>query len=716
MPGSKLDLEEIKALHDKAFLNSNIPRELAAEDLVFATVTQWTDDLLQDTQLSYRGQFDITRKAIRQIMSDLRENPVQVNFDPRDETRDDAADLLDGIYRAVDQVNTSIESYDNAALEAVICGVGAWELYADYDSDRAGESQQSIRREPLYEANNTVFWAPNARLADKSDADYVSILKAYSEDGYKDLVKELTGEEPTESRSNFTHPEHSYTFPWFGTDKKIYVATFYHRKSVKEKVLTLNDPYGGQLVVHAKDLTDVQDELIDAGYSIESERKITRKRITRYIVSGLEVLDVSIIAGEYIPVVPVYGERIIVEGVEYWEGIIRLSKDPQKLHNFALSYLADIVSRSPRQQPIFFPEQVQGLERMYELSGADNNYPYMLVNRKSSDGDDLPVGPVSVMPEQPIPQSLTAMIELTRRSVEDVANAGLPDNVSDIDLSGKAISALQNRFDQQSIIYQSNMKHAKRRDGEVFASMAAEIYDAPRTVTIARPDGTVSKSKVLDQVLDKESGELVYINDLSNAVFDVYSTAGPSYSNKREESLEKLGEILAQLTPDDPLRQSILLKMLEMMDGVNMEDVREYAHKQLVLNGFTEPQDEEEQQMLMQAQQQQDKPDPMMVAAQAEEKKAQADIMDAQNKQMANQIAQFRAETERMQLQLEAKKIGMGALENQEKGQLEQFKAVSDAQDKRTNTEIAAAKAGAEIRHKAADATAKLRASRQKGS
>ena len=89
--------------------------------------------------------------------------------------------------------------------------------------------------------------------------------------------------------------------------------------------------------------------------------------VTRYLASGAQILDESVIAGENLPVVPVYGERGFVEGEEYYEeGIVRLAKDPQRLRNFQMSYLADIVSRSPRPKPIFYPEQVQGYEQMYE--------------------------------------------------------------------------------------------------------------------------------------------------------------------------------------------------------------------------------------------------------------------------------------------------------------------------------------------------------------
>ena len=189
-----MELDELKKLHDKAYNYSQVTRENSSDDLVFYWVTQWDDSLISGSQLAYRGEFNILRKAGRQILSDLAQSNVQNDFEPKDETRDDSAEIADMLYRAETNTNISIEAFKNADQEAVVCGVGARELYTKYASNRVGDNNQVISRRPIIEANNTVYWDPNAKLLDKSDAWYVSILTAYSEDGYKRLVKELTGE------------------------------------------------------------------------------------------------------------------------------------------------------------------------------------------------------------------------------------------------------------------------------------------------------------------------------------------------------------------------------------------------------------------------------------------------------------------------------------------------------------------------------------------
>jgi hypothetical protein len=652
-----LELDDIKKLFDKAYNHGQTTREQMANDLVFYWVTQWDDSLLQGSSLSYKGEFNILRKAGRQVMADLRANPIQVNFDPIDPDREDGADFLDGLYRADDRRNSSLEAYDYANQDAVVCGFGAWEMYTEYERKRDGTQEQVIRRRFIPEACNTAFCDPNAKLMDKSDAKYWAILTSMSEDGYKELVEDLTGETDVSCASNFSNPEQSYTFPWFTKDKRVHVVTFYHKKLVKDKLLTLTDIFGSTLTVRKKDLAERMDELIDKAYSITAEKSIERWEVTKYIASGDRVLSSDPIAGDYIPVIPVYGERSFVEGEEYVSGITRLAKDPSRLRNFQMSYLADIVSRSPRPKPIYYQEQIAGLEYMYNEAGADSNYPYLIQHRvAAADGSFLPPGAVGVTPEQTVPQALMMSMELTAGAVEDVANPGLPQNIADPDLSGKAVAALQNQINKQSYIYQHNMKFSKRYDGVVYASMASVIYDAPRRAQIEMPNGQRKTVQVMESTMNSD-GEIQVLNDITNAEFDVYSDIGMSYDTQKQETREILMSQL-QVTPqNDPLFKIIQLKLFQLTDGVEFDDIRDYARKQLVMMGINEPETDEERAMLeQQAQNQQ--PDPMMVASMAEMEKARAEQMNAQTKIMSAQTDQFNAETKRGEMMIKAQEAG----------------------------------------------------------
>jgi hypothetical protein len=642
-----LELHEIKAFHDKAYLANQQTRIKAADDRLFARVSQWDSTLLQDSQLAYKGEFDIITKARREINADLTVNQPQVEFSPTAETDEANADLINGLYLSDDRHNDTLEAYTNAVEETIDCGLGGWELFTTWESNRAGERNQVIRRNPLYEFNNNCFPDPNAKRLDKSDAKYWSILVPYTVDGYKEMYRELKGEESdidsivkNKRPSNFANPEVSYVFPWFGQNDTIYVVKFYHKTKVKDKVCKYTDPMGNPASFLESSLygrgengdIDLRKELKEQGFEKVSEKKITRWEVTCYIASGEAIIDESRIAGEHIPVVPEYGERAFVEGEEVWEGVVRRAKDPQRLRNFMMSFLGDMVSRSNREKPLFFPEQVAGYEDMYSITGAENNYPYALINRKDPNGNPLPeTGPVGYLKAPDMPPALPTLLQLTRESVEDVANPGLPKNFTDTDMSGVALELVMARFDNQSQVYQEHRKHAKRYDAVVYASMASEVYDSPRSVTLTLPDGTQKQDKIMDFVLDKETGEMVAANDLTNAEFEVYATIGPTYNSQKQKSAKQLDSMIEKSSADPELQKILTIKRMAMEDGPQMADIREWANKQLMLMGVKEPETDEELAFMEEAANKPQEPDANMVLAQAEQMKAEADMAKVQN-------------------------------------------------------------------------------------
>jgi len=411
------------------------------------------------------------------------------------------------------------------------------------------------------------------------------------------------------------------------------------------------------------------DDFLDAGYSIASKREVKRNIVTRYVASGAKIIKKERIAGQYIPVIPCYGEHAVVEGEEYWEGITRLAKDPQRLRNFAFSYMGDILSRSPRQKPLFWPEQIQGFEDMYSESGIDNAYPYLLINRKTADGEELPPQAVGVMPEQQMPTALPLVLAQTRDAVTDVANPGVPDKVAEPDISGKAVQRLEARIERQSMRFQIHMKHAKRRDGEVWISMASEVIDTPRKVQVELADGTKKETQVMDSKIDPQTGNVITINDLRRAEFEVYSKIGPDYSSQKEQTIDRLEMLMMQMDPADPVRKALQLKILALTDGVEFDDIRDYVNKQLMVMGIRKPQTPEEAQFLEQVQAQPQEPDAAMVLAKAEELKGQADIikekregiamqLEDANTKIEHQIDMFKAQTDRMKVQVAAHEAG----------------------------------------------------------
>jgi len=661
-----LDHQQIMIMHKKAHESGYATREKASDDIVFSRLTQWDESILSDVLTEYKGEFNIIRKERRRALKELSQNPVQVTFRPVDGADPDTADILNGVYRADCRGNDSMTAIKIATQDQVDCGFGAWRLTTEYKNRLdAIDNDQVIKRHLIHEANNVVFWDPNAKLQDKSDAAYCTVLTSYSEAGWKEYAKENDIDEDA-SVPNFSAPAQSYVYPWTIEPKKVRIGEFYHRRKKRTR-MCLYETANGEIISYDKrDVKDIEDQMEASGYVKLAEKMIDKYVVEKYLVSGTKILKgPDRIAGEYIPIIPVYGEWSYVEGEEVYEGITRLAKDPQRLHNFQMSYLADIVAKGSRKKPFFNPDQIRGYEQYYATTGPEFNFPYYLLNAKDKDGMPLPQQPLGYMEQPEVPQALAGLVELTRNSIEDTTGPSMTSKSLDpVNTSGRAISLQHRRADSQQIDFLGALQIAMRHDAVVYQSMASQIYDTEREFMTLDELGNEGNDTLNMQAYNPMTGEQSIINDMSKGSFDVYTDIGPAYATVKEETRADIKEMIgavAQINPE--LTNMLLMQYISMSEGADMKGLREWANDQLLISGIRQPKSEEDMMKVQQAQQQQQQLDPVTMAlsqqamaeaqkAEAQAIKAQADTIKSQTdaEKAVAQTAQILTETEGKQI------------------------------------------------------------------
>lgn len=666
----ELTHQDIMLLHDKSFTTGQNNREKASDDIVFSRLTNWDDTLLSDVLTEYRGEFNIIRKQRRKALKDLQNNNVSIEFKPLSNQAYDDSELLNGLYRASTRENTSQSSIDIAYQDVVDCGFGCWRLTTEYENTYTTlDNNQKISRKIIHEANNVVFFDPNARERDKSDANYCTVLTSFSIEGWERFAKE-NKIDSEEFVPNFSAPAQSYVYPWTVEPKVVRIGEFFYREKKKEKVFIYQNPIGETVAYKASELGEKAEELDVLGFEKVGTKTREYYEVYKYLVSGQRILtEPEKIVGEYIPIIPIYGEWSFVEGAEVYEGLTRLAKDPQRLHNFQMSYLADIVSKGSRKKPFFLPEQIQGYEYLYEQNGAEFNFPYYLLNNKAPDGSDLPKTPLGYMEQPEMPQAVGTMIELTRQSIEDTTGVGV--NASGLDVSntsGKAISLQHRRADSQQIDFQRSLEVALRHDATVFLSMTKQIQDSPRKLSLVNEQGQNISVQTQLSVFNSQTGKPQVINDLSKGEYDVYGSISEPYETIKQETKDNLKDMYAATVQSNPeLANIMLLQYLTLSDGTQMKLLRDYANKQLLVQGLKEPETPEEAQMLqqLQAQQQQQsqQQDPATMAlvqqaqAQAIESEAKAEQAKANSIKAIADSEKIRAETAKVLAQVNSEKL-----------------------------------------------------------
>ena len=619
-------------------------RKQCVEDRRFYSIAgaQWEGALGDQFENSPKFEFNKVHLAVIRIINEYRNNRITVDFTAKDGSNDDdLADTCDGLYRADEQDSGAQESYDNAFEEAVGGGFGAFRLCASYEDEEDDDNDhQRIRFDPIFDADSCVYFDVDAKRQDKSDATRCWVLSPYSYDAFE----EEFGEDP----ASWPKEVNSTEFDWFTPDV-VYVAEYYEIEEVKESVYIFEglDPNAEEMRVPEAELTPEKLEFLKAvGFKQVGEKKAKRKKVHKYLMSGSGILeDCGYIAGNCIPVIPVYGKRWFVDGIERYMGHVRLAKDAQRLKNMQLSRLGEISALSPVEKPIFTRRQVAGLEQ-YWADDPIKRYPFGLVNdMEDANGQPTAAGPIGYTKSPNLPPAMAALLQLTEQDMSDILGNAQAGEQLQPNMSGKAVELIQTRLDMQVFIYMSNFAKAMRRAGEVWLSMARDIYvEEGRKMKTMGSGGETGTVELMQPMYDQKASKVVRQNDITKARYDVNVDVGPSSSSRRAATVRALTGMMS--LSQDPQTLSVLQAATMMnIEGEGLADIRDYFRKNLVRMGVVKPTDSEKEELAAEAQSTPPDPNAQYLQAAAQEAQAKAGKAQADTVLTIAKAEQSRAET-----------------------------------------------------------------------
>jgi len=630
---AKTKEQRFAELHDEAMQQfGDVQYALQAErlqcldDRRFYSIAgaQWEGPLFAQFENKPRLEVNKVHGAVMRVINEYRQNRITVDFTPKDGTKNDAlADTCDGLYRADEQDSTADEAYDNAFEEAAAGGFGAYRLRAAYEDEYDDESdRQRIRIEPIFDADSSVFFDLDAKRYDKADAKYCFVVYSMT----PEVFKAKYDEDPSTWTKRITRAQFDWCSP-----SVVYVAEWYRVEERFELVRSFKDLAGN---VERYTQTDFDEDenlermLASTGSVEVGQKRVKRRRVRKYVISGNGILeDQGFIAGNQIPIVPVYGKRWFVDNIERCMGVVRLAKDAQRIANMQRSRLAEIAALSPIEKPILMPEQIDGYEQLWATDNLTNNAYLVLNPITQADGSTQPAGPVGYTKPPQVAPAMAALIQLSDTDMRDVL--GNPEGADKLvsNVSADAVEMVGQRVDLQSFIYMSNFAKSIKRGGEIWLSMAREVYveDGRKMKTVGET-GEVG-SVTLAQPTLAPTGAVELANDLSRAAFDVAVNVGPATSSRRQALRRELLSLAA--VSQDPTTRGIIEQQLMMnVDGEGMSDIRDFFRQKLVQAGVLKPTQEEAQALAQAAAQQQ--PDPQALYLQAAAQEAQARAMKAQ--------------------------------------------------------------------------------------
>ena len=600
-------------------------------DRRFCSVTgaQWEGPMGDQFENKPRFEFNKVHMAVIRIINEYRNNRISVDFVSKDgREADQLAETCDGLYRADEQDSGAQEAYDNAFEEGVSGGYGALRLCAQYvDEDDDDNDQQRVAIEPIFDADSCVFFSLDGKRQDKRDATKCFVLTPMTYAAYRDEFNDDPASWPKEiSKSEFDwcQPE----VVWVA---EVYCVEQKHEMMYYFRGISLDEDEPNEMKVTAEELREEgkTEELQALGFRQVRQKRVRRRKVRKYIMSGAKVLeDCGYIAGTEIPVIPYYGKRWYVDGIERCMGHVRLAKDAQMLQNMIMSWLAEMAARFDIEKPILTPEQIAGHAVMW----AEDNikkYPYLLINPilDEATGQALPAGPIAYTKAPNMPPAMAALAGLAQQALEDLLGNQQAGEQLQPNQSGKAVELIQQRLDMQVFIYMSNFAKTVKRIGEVWLSMNKDLLtEAGRKLKVLHQTGDTGYVELKRPMVSKTTGEKYLENDMSQAKFDVYADVGPSSSSRRAATVRALTGLLAMAT--DPETRAVLESMVMMnIEGEGLGDVQKFFRNKLVRMGAVKPTPEEAETLAQEQENQQ--PDANTQFLQASAQKAQADALKA---------------------------------------------------------------------------------------
>ncbi|MDX5332101.1 MAG: hypothetical protein LPK04_12980, partial [Caulobacteraceae bacterium] len=289
-------------------------------------------------------------------------------------------------------------------------------------------------------------------------------------------------------------------------------------------------------------------------------REVASQKVVQHVVTGAEVLETVEWAGRFIPIVPVYGEELRIDGRRRLRSLVRDAKDPQRMFNYWRTTTTELVALAPKAP---FIGRKGAFETDAEKWATANVQTHAYLEY---DGPEPPMRqPFAGVPAGALQEALNASDDMKAIMGLHDASLGARSN----ETSGRAIMARQREGDVSTFHYIDNLSRAIRHAGRILIDLIPKVYAAPRVVRVLRPSGDAKLAAVNQPVAVRETDaqgqerEVRRIYDLSVGKYDLTVRAGPSFTSRREEAATQMIELIRAYPAAAPVIGDLLARNLD---------------------------------------------------------------------------------------------------------------------------------------------------------
>lgn len=473
-----------------------------------------------------------TNVYIKKVTNAQRQQRPRGRASPVDSYADKKiAKVITGLGRHVEVNSDADNAYDTAFDFAATVGWGYWRLRCDYIAPDSFNQDVFI---DVIDNPFSVYFDPNSKLPDGSDADGALVTELMKKDAFKK-------DYPDAQISGFSNQGAGDSDSDWSTEHDIRIAEYFYAERERQKLVMLTDG----TVLWADQLPKIKQLMAQMGIGVKGDRDSFRRTIKWCKQTAFDILEEKTLPGRWIPVVPMYWTNVIIDGKRIRRGLVYDAMDPAMMNNFWKTAITETLALAPKAKWLMAEGQDEGHEKEFANANLSAN-PVLRFKQKDVEGTTAPP-PQRIQPEPPPPGFIEAAFMATQdlsrvMGVFDPAVRGGAQHKSDKTLNAERSQSENTNFDGYDNLVRS-IKHTWR----IMLSYFPVVYDTERVQRIIGEDGREQmvtlneKKKTVDE--DGQSIEKV-LNDVTIGTYDVVMQTGPGYDTKRQEGSAAMLELL----------------------------------------------------------------------------------------------------------------------------------------------------------------------------
>lgn len=564
----------------------------------------------------------IVQGEFEQMRPSIKVSGVDSVSDPK------IAEIYGGIYKHIEYSSDAASARNGSHNSTLHCGRGAWRVDIEDDTDDPWVRNIVINPIPN---SLSVYWDPDCKKADKSDADYMFVVDELSDDEFK-------AKYPGVSLDGWDKGDKKWQ-GWRG-EKTVRVAEYWWKEKTKRTYFRIErtDGVGKIRFSVAQDIWEGDKSPRQSGDKI-----VDRKTVDAVKVRWCKMIAKHIIDDPHddwpiglIPIMIETGKEVNIGGHAKTRGMIRFAREPQQMYNYWSSAVTEQIALAPKTPYMVTPKMLEGHENQWDRSNIEN-FLYLYYN---PDNEAPGVAPHR---EQP-PQLSTAIAHELQRMDHDIMSAmgiyqaGTGDQGPE--KSGRAIRERKVQGSLGSYPYTAKFEIALKYEARVVIGLIPYVYDTERIIRIRGEDDEertvpINYRPDAPELADFEDKDKVktgnWINDLSIGKYDVRVSIGPSYTTQRQEAAEQLIDLISAVPDIGRAAIDIIVENLDLPGAQKLVK----RLKKLIPADLREPEEGEEQ------------PEPQI------DPETQAKLMEINLKTMEQQRKNFETAVESIKTMME---------------------------------------------------------------